>query len=110
MRAVLDEALPCKLAGILSEVGCPTEPFPARWKGLKDGALLDELEAGGWSVLVTCDRNMVHQQTLSRRSVAVIVVPGQRLQVLVPMVDAISRSVIEAEPGSAYFVGATPGT
>lgn len=105
MRVVLDEALPRKLASLLTEAGCLVEPFPAGWKGLKDGDLLTAMQAEGCAVLLTCDRNMAHQQTFSDRALALIVVPGQRLHVLATMVEEIVHAVRTARPGTVTTVG-----
>jgi len=107
VRAVLDEALPHKLTSLLRDAGCPVDRFPARWKGMQDSALLDVIEAEGCTVLVTCDRNMPFQQSFAGRSIAVVVVPGQRLQILAPLVDQIARTIRDARPGEVKIIDRT---
>lgn len=43
------------------------------WKGLQNGKLLERAEREGFELLVTADKNLMHQQNLSKRSIAVIV-------------------------------------
>jgi hypothetical protein len=43
------------------------------WAGLSNGELIDAAEVAGIAVLVTCDQNIVFQQNLTGRQIAVVV-------------------------------------
>ena len=43
------------------------------WAGLKNGVLLSEAEAAGFSVFVTGDQNLEYQQNLAKRKLGVVV-------------------------------------
>jgi hypothetical protein len=72
MRILLDEGVPVGIAGHLpghdvrtvSEMG---------WAGTTNGALIAAAEATGFDAMVTGDQNLVHQQNLSGRTLAVVV-------------------------------------
>lgn len=95
--AVLDEAVPADIAAILSVDGAAVEPFPDAWRSLADGEILDRAGREGFRWLVTCDKKMPYQQNLTGRTIAVLVLPSQRLPVLEalrgPIRDALSVPV-----------------
>lgn len=97
IRRVLDEALPANLVKVLAEHDCLVQPFPKAWRGLGDGLLLDLFDAEGGGVLVTCDRNMQHQQRFDRRRIGLVVLPGQRLAQLLLIASEIADVVRRSE-------------
>jgi predicted nuclease of predicted toxin-antitoxin system len=73
VKILLDENLPKRLKFRLLDQG--HEAYTARemgWNGQKNGALLGLLTFNGFDVLITSDRNLVHQQNLNKFSVNVI--------------------------------------
>jgi len=48
------------------------------WDALVNGALIAAAEAAGFDILVTADRNMRHQQNLSGRRLALVVLAACR--------------------------------
>lgn len=99
MTTLIDESVPARLAKALSAVGCRVSRFPNEWKGLQNGELLRRVAASGYSCLITCDKNLRHQQTVSRTGPALVVLPYQRFDDLVPFVAVLADAVKEAEPG-----------
>lgn len=99
MKAVLDEGVAHDLADELARLGCVVEKFPAAWKGTKNGRLLNLLEERGFDVLVTNDRNMRWQQTISGRRVGIVVLPTQKLVDLISYLPMISELIGQASPG-----------
>ena len=65
------------------------------WRGKSDGDLLDRAETA-FDVFLTADRGLRHQQNLTGRSLAIVVVSTERLTRLAGAVrelnDAINRS------------------
>lgn len=100
MRILLDEDVPRRLrhhllgheVSTVSEVG---------WSGLKNGVLLGLAVASGFEVLLTCDRNMQHQQNVQAVGLALVVlaVPNKKSESVLPLVPAI-LTVLDAVPGA----------
>lgn len=105
MRVLLDANVPKKLKSLVTnyEVWTARE---AELQALSDRLLLDAAEAR-FEVLVTLDRSMRFQQTLSGRSiaVAVLVARSSRLQDLVPIVPEVLRLLPLLKPGTAREIG-----
>ena len=75
MTVVLDEGVPRSLAGALRAFGLDADPFDPAWIGLRNGVPLRRVEAAGYSVLLTNDKNMAFQQSLKGAGVAVVALP-----------------------------------
>ncbi|MEF2553646.1 hypothetical protein VQ042_20215 [Aurantimonas sp. A2-1-M11] len=105
--AILDESVPRDLVAALVAERCQVVPFPNGWKGLKNGMLLDRLEAEGYAALVTCDRTMRFQQAIAKRSVDLVVLPDQRLARLLPIARNIGVAVGLTSPGEVILVDAS---
>jgi hypothetical protein len=71
---------------------------------LKNGDLLDAREAAGFKVLLTTDKNIRHQQNLSRRKIAIVVLGKGRCQLIRPMLSQVAAAVNTATPGSSTEV------
>ena len=69
-RVLVDEDLPPRLAlALAAELGEAIRCSSVRdegWRELKNGALLARTVEHGFTILVTADRNMVHQQPLAQ--------------------------------------------
>jgi hypothetical protein len=54
------------------------------------------------------DRNLVHQQNLTRLTFGVLVIraPSNRMTHLQPLLPAINNALIEIRPGDVHTVGA----
>jgi hypothetical protein len=105
LRAVIDEGVPRRAVAMLRDLGHDVSGFPNAWKGLKNGRLLARLVETGYDVLLTCDRNLHFQQDISHSDIALIVLPAQRFDDLVPFAAAISKALTEAVRGEALIVG-----
>ena len=104
MKAIIDEGVPRRLAPLLRRLGADASGFPADWKGLANGRLLDRVESAGFGCLITCDRNLRHQQAISGRSICVIVLPAQRFEDLEPYTAAIIDALATVRPGTALVI------
>ena len=105
MRVLLDEQLPRQLAGYLLGHDVRTVQQQS-WAGLKNGALLTEAEAAGFSVLVTGDQNLEHQQNLTKRKLGVVVLQAasNALEDLLPVVAAALAAIDSVQPGQVIRV------
>jgi predicted nuclease of predicted toxin-antitoxin system len=72
MNLLLDESVPVGVRGQLPGHTVQTVP-ELGWAGLGNGDLLDAAERAGFDMLITGDRNLVHQQSLLGRKIAVVV-------------------------------------
>jgi hypothetical protein len=106
--AQLDESVPVRLGKALTEIGCRVVRFPNEWKGLKNGRLLDRLDGSGIGCLVTCDKNLQYQQNLERHGIALVVLPRQRFEDLLPLLDEIAGAITDIQPGQVIAI-ADPG-
>jgi hypothetical protein len=104
LRAVIDEGVPRRVVPTLQEFGCDVSYFPNDWKGLKNGRLLARIEEAGFGTLITCDKSMRFQQNIHRSRIALIVLPAQLFDDLVPFGPEIAKAVNDAAVGDALVI------
>lgn len=105
MIVQLDESVPARVATALARHGCRALRFPNDWKGLKNGELLVRLRSSGVDCLVTCDKNIQHQQSIARSGIALIVLPRQRFADLGHLLPSIAQVAASANPGQTISIG-----
>src|SRR3954464_4166659 len=67
-------------------------PLP-KWVGLSNGLILDAAEAAGFHVMITADRNMRHQQNMTGRRIAVLIMSNNNRRMLEEGAPHISRAL-----------------
>ena len=67
---------------------------------LVNGELLNAAETAGFEVLLTTDKNMVSQQNLETRTIAIVVLGNSQWRIVQRYVRKIAASVNAATPGS----------
>jgi len=72
MRVLLDECVPRRFKLELPEFDVSTVRDEG-WTSQRNGDLLREMVAAGFTVFVTMDRNLMHQQNVSAGGIAVFV-------------------------------------
>ena len=105
MRVLLDENLPVGLAAEL--IGHQVETVSGQgWQGVKNGELLQRAQ-DAFEVLVTMDRNLEFQQTLSSLDLCVVLAlaSSNRMANLSPIVPAILAAIEVGKPGELLRVG-----
>jgi hypothetical protein len=107
VRILLDEQLPRQLAGYLIGHEVRTVKQHA-WAGLKNGALLTQAEAAGFSVFLTGDQNLEYQQNFSkwRLGVVVLCALSNALEDLLPLIPAALIAIEAVQPGQVVRVEA----
>ena len=105
MKAVVDEAVPRRLARLLPSHGHDVSSFPNAWKGLKNGQLLFCVEDAGYSYLLTCDKSMRFQQNIEAMGVGFVVLPAQHFDELVSILSDVVAAVRAVEPGKVLVIG-----
>jgi len=79
--------------------------FECGWGKLKNGALLTAAESGGFDCMVTTDKNIAYQQNLSRRKIALVVLPTTNWPKLTGITDVIAQAVADIGVGGYVEVG-----
>ncbi len=105
MRLLLDECVDRRLAGLILGHDVKTVP-EVGWAALKNGELLGRAERD-FDVFITVDRNISFQQSISRFSIAIVVLGARSnrvadLRVLIPQLLEILPT---AKPGAVTLVG-----
>ena len=70
------------------------------WADLSNGALFAAAESGGFDLLISCDQNLVHQQNLTGRHLAVLVLDTNRWAVIRASTTDIAAAAAKTSPGS----------
>ncbi|HYO49894.1 MAG TPA: DUF5615 family PIN-like protein [Chloroflexia bacterium] len=104
MRILLDECLPRKLKNYLPEHEVKTVPQMG-WASIENGDLL-QLAETLFDVFITVDRNMQHQQNMSKHHIAVVVLLARSNQVasLHPLMPALLQTLESIEPGEVMHI------
>jgi hypothetical protein len=105
VRVLLDENLPLEFAAEIH--GHEVSTVRGRgWAGLKNGALMKQA-AAVCDVFVTMDRNIQHQQHVSRLPFGVILLAAasNRMLHLIPLVANLQTAIAESKPGQFRRVG-----
>ena len=99
MLVLFDHSTPAPLRDALKD-HVVVEAVERGWERLGNGALLDAAEAAGFEIFVTADKNMRHQQSLTGRKIAVVVLGNAQWPVLRRYVDRVVGALNGATPGS----------
>lgn len=99
MLVLFDQATPVPLRPYLK--GHTVETAAQRgWDRLKNGDLLKAAEAAGFQVFVTPDKNIRHQQNLSLRIIAIVVLDKSQWPELKAHAGRVAAAVDAAKPGT----------
>jgi hypothetical protein len=74
------------------------------WDQLGNGALIDAAEAAGFDIMVTADRNIRHQQNLSGRRLALVVLEINHWPTIKPRSALVRDAVDRTQSGSCTVV------
>jgi predicted nuclease of predicted toxin-antitoxin system len=99
MRILFDHGTPAPLIPFLTG-HTVTKAKDVGWDRLANGELLKAAEQAGFEVLITTDKNMVKQQNLKGRVIAIVVLGNSQWRVVQRHVRKIVASVNAAMPGS----------
>jgi hypothetical protein len=103
LKAILDEGVPEALAGRLlghdmSSVGLEG------WKSIKNGKLLNLIEAAGFAAFITNDKRMEKEQALHRRPFATLILSVPNWNIIRDRVADIQAALDARVPGSVTNV------
>ena len=99
MRILFDQGTPVPLRESLARHEVSTT-FERGWSKLQNGQLLDAAEREGFALLVTTDSNLRHQQNLSTRRVAIVVLLSTSWPRIRRAIPAVVSAIDAASPGS----------
>ena len=68
------------------------------WRGVKNGDLLD-LMAGKLDIIVTTDKNLPAQQNLAKRRISAIILPTNRIPLVIKLLSQIEEAIMTVAPG-----------
>jgi hypothetical protein len=68
------------------------------WNRLLNGELLREAEEAGFDVLLTTDKDLVYQQNLSERKIAIVVLGRSRWSLIERVLERVVAAVDAAKP------------
>jgi hypothetical protein len=98
MRVLFDHGTPAPLRSFLAG-HTVTESKELGWDRLRNELVMAAEEAS-FEVLLTTDKNIRHQQNLSQRVIAIVVLGNSRWPVVRRHVDRVVNVVNDAKPGT----------
>ena len=98
MKVLFDQGTPVPLRRSLPEHAVDTA-FELGWATLRNGELLNRAEAEGYELLITTDQQLRHQQNLSGRRLAILVLRSTSWPRIQAHVGAIRETVSRMQPG-----------
>jgi predicted nuclease of predicted toxin-antitoxin system len=107
MKALLDENLPVKLKYRFSSAVSVLTVNDMKWNSLKNGELLKALEDNDFDVLITSDKNMIHQHKLSKFSFRFMVlnVYDNQYDTILPLVPIIEQNILRGTEQVVHIKG-----
>lgn len=105
MRILLDECVPRPLKRQLTQYKVRTV-VEMGWAGTKNGELLKLMKQDKFTILLTTDQNLRHQQNLQQAGVAIVVMvaPSNRLPDLIPLIPQVCRVLETIVPGQVIEI------
>jgi predicted nuclease of predicted toxin-antitoxin system len=98
VRVLFDQGTPVPLRQSLTQHQVSTT-HERGWSRLRNGELLDAAEREGFELLVTTDSNLRHQQDLSARRLAIVVLRSTSWPRIQRALAAVVAAVSAAKPG-----------
>jgi hypothetical protein len=108
MMVIFDQATPVPIRAYLEGHTVRTAAQQS-WDRLTNSDLLTAAEQAGFDLLLTTDKNMRYQQSISGRKIAIIVLGRQQWPQIRPHVLRVVEAVNAATPASYKEVAIPPG-
>jgi hypothetical protein len=101
MTILFDQGTPVPLRQAL--VGHTVDTAYERgWSTLSNGELLTAAERASFDLLITTDQNLRHQQLLTNRRLAILVLPTTRWPEIQRHTAGVAAAVAAIEPGTYH--------
>jgi len=98
MQVLFDQGTPVPLRNYLTS-HTVTTVFEKRWSTMQNGELLLAAEREAFEVLVSTDQNLKHQQNLSARRIAIVVLMTTNWRRIERKVNDVVAAINSAKPG-----------
>jgi predicted nuclease of predicted toxin-antitoxin system len=107
MKILVDECLPAALKGTLTALGHECETVRRAGYGSKKNGELLNLAEGRWDVLLTSDRNIKYQQSMTGRKVSILILcaKSNRMKDLLPFMPLCAEALLSIKAGQVVEVG-----
>lgn len=99
MRILLDHNLPRQLVRLLPDHDVRVAALLG-WAELSNGELLRQAEIAGFNCMLTGDRNIIHQQNLTGRTIALVTLNSTRRNVILPQVAVVDAALLQVRAGA----------
>lgn len=86
MKVLLDEMLPVGVRELLPDHEVVTASY-AQLSGIPNGEMIDGAVAAAFDVIVTLDVGIPFQQNLTRRPIALVLIPDNDVELIRPYAD-----------------------
>lgn len=106
-RILLDQNAPLGLRQILTGYDVKTA-FDMGWEAIANGRLLSAAESAGFAIMVTSDQNIAHQQNLSGRQIALVVLTTNHWLTVKSRAAAVLKACDESGEGTYTVVPFPP--
>ena len=105
MKILLDECVTSKLKQHLSEFEVKTV-VEMSWSGLKNGHLISAAVEEKFDILLTIDKNIVHQQNLSNQEIAIVAldVEKSKIDFLLELLPKFKEKINKFEKGKVHLI------
>jgi predicted nuclease of predicted toxin-antitoxin system len=99
LRILLDHNLPRQIVRLLPDHDVRVAAVLG-WAELSNGELLRQAELTGFDCMLTGDRNIIHQQNLTGRTIAIVALNSIRRNVILPQVAAVYAALLQVRAGA----------
>lgn len=105
MKILLDECITKRLRKSLSDLDVFTVS-ELGLSGIKNGKLLDYCSKNDFDILLTIDKNLVHQQNLDQYPLTIVVLnsPTSKLEALMDFLPSFKSQLKTFEKHKAYLI------
>ena len=105
MKILLDECVPKRLKPYLAEFEVFTVS-QMKWNGIKNGKLMTLCIDNGFDLLLTIDKNMMHQQNLDKYPVTIVILNcfTSKIEELITFLPSFKSQVPVLEKHRAYII------
>ncbi|MDR2232815.1 MAG: DUF5615 family PIN-like protein [Tannerella sp.] len=108
MKLLLDECVTKKLKSHLSGFEVYTV-YEMEWSGVKNGELMSLCVANQFDIILTIDKNMIHQQNLEKFPIAIVVFNSitSKLEELILFIPSFLNQIQHFKKHKAYIIEKT---
>ena len=103
MKLLLDEGVPDIIKQRLSSFSIFSVKEMA-WRGITNGKLLDLMSQHEFQIIITTDKNLPHQQNLTKRQISAIILPANEIPTVVELLPEIAGAIDTILPGDFKLV------